>query len=668
MKDALNERLHVQTLNGDAVEEPPPYLKLLLSLGPRYVPHPHPPHFVPRLKAIRHECEELARTLGWSAFFEKKKRDGHHDEPDFRTSLPYKKLFRPKGTSLPIKVIEEIPESYSIIEAEVKRAEEDSLLCIDYLRSKPLYRRGIAFKSSLVDSYLRDTLVVGADKDGSSVCISKQTYMREVSNHMQSEVYRKLDGDTSIWEEKAKTWMEYLHILIRSAMPMKLEKVILNFLDQAKTPVLAKFYLSCKTHKSLSLNKKGGWASRPLVGLYRRCTTSASILLSIGGTILLKCDRDRDPLRTPLCDTRDVLTRLHHEDVQHFTRMSTVDFSSLYTTIKWSDVSLAYRYWHAWYKQDGKTMKVMSEEEAEFMDMFFTPMSMESFRMYNPLFPFSTLEYSPVLTIGEFLLHVIFTHCVFETPGLGVYVQLSGWAMGTNAAPTWANLVLRFYESRVPSPSSHVMTRFIDDGLVLHHPNVTREQLLHDIQSLYPPHLMVEFEAFNRMTNIPYMDLLIVKVKPLETSVYFKPTHTCSYIPWGSNTPRHVKLGWVTGECIRFLRLCSHEHYFNACWSRLQGALMRLGYPKHAWRKAPRQWSDKRRYVHDRGKVNEIVHAFRVPFHSSMPIPWAAMFSRIRYKLLPSIPSLQVRVTLKSSPNLRILFHARRMRALKEEL
>ena len=186
----------------------------------------------------------------------------------------------------------------------------------------------------------------------------------------------------------------------------------------------------------------------------------------------------------------------------------------------------------------------------------------------------------------------------------------------------------------------------------------------------YPPHLKVEFEAFSRMTSIPYVDLLIVKVKPLETSVYFKPTHTCSYIPWGSNTPRHVKLGWVTGECIRFLRLCSHEHYFNACWSRLQGALMCLGYPKHAWCKAPRQWSDKRRYVHDRGKVNEIeiVHVVRVPLHSSMPIPWAAMFSRIHYKLLPSIPSLQVRVNLQSSPNLRILFHTRRMRALKEEL
>ena len=47
-------------------------------MGPKYVPHPHPPHFVPRLKVIRHECEGLARTLGWSAFFEKKKREGLH--------------------------------------------------------------------------------------------------------------------------------------------------------------------------------------------------------------------------------------------------------------------------------------------------------------------------------------------------------------------------------------------------------------------------------------------------------------------------------------------------------------------------------------------------------------------------------------------------------------
>ena len=66
-----------------------------------------------------------------------------------------------------------------------------------------------------------------------------------------------------------------------------------------------------------------------------------------------------------------VAPQLNHHDVQHFTRMSTLDFSSLYTTIRWSDVSLAYRYWHQWYKQCGQSMDVMSDEEVGFMDMLF---------------------------------------------------------------------------------------------------------------------------------------------------------------------------------------------------------------------------------------------------------------------------------------------------------
>ena len=129
-------------------------------------------------------------------------------------------------------------------------------------------------------------------------------------------------------------------------------------------------------------------------------------------------------------------------------------------------------------------MKVMSEEEGKLIHMLFTPMSNEEFNVYNALFPFLILMHSPVLTIGEFLVHIVFTHCVFEAPGLGVYVQSSGWAMGTNAVPTWANLVLRFYECRVSCPPSHVMCCFIDDGFVLHHANVTRDHLLYEMQNL----------------------------------------------------------------------------------------------------------------------------------------------------------------------------------------
>ena len=187
------------------------------------------------------------------------------------------------------------------------------------------------------------------------------------------------------------------------------------------------------------------------------------------------------------------------------------------------------------------------------------------------------------------------------------------------------------------------------------------------MQRPYPSHLRVGIEHFNKETNIPFMDLLIVRLHPLKTSVYFKPTHTCSYIPWNSNTPRHVKVGWITAECIRFLRLCSHEEYFWMCWRRLKSALVRFRYPHHVYAKPPRMWADRDHYLKPKARTTEVVHVVRVPFHASMPIPWTALFTPIRSKFKKAIPDLQVRVTLKPSPNLRLLFHSRRMHALRRE-
>ena len=107
----------------------------------------------------------------------------------------------------------------------------------------------------------------------------------------------------------------------------------------------------------------------------------------------------------------------------------------------------------------------------------------------------------------------------------------------------------------------------------------------------------------------------------MKTSVYFKPTRTCSYILWNSNTPRHVKQGRIVAECIRFLRICSHEEFFCMCWSRVKGALVRLRYPKHTYHMPPRQWADRARYLGPRKRNTDMVHVVRVPFPSSMPIP-----------------------------------------------
>ena len=110
-------------------------------------------------------------------------------------------------------------------------------------------------------------------------------------------------------------------------------------------------------------------------------------------------------------------------------------------------------------------------EERAFMGMLFHSVPKEEFDFLCAHFPFFAMQYSPDLTVGECLLHIVFFHTVFETPGLGVFLQLIGFPMGTNCAPTWANLVLRFYE-RLRPLTDMLLFRFIDDGLVLHQPEV----------------------------------------------------------------------------------------------------------------------------------------------------------------------------------------------------
>ena len=122
------------------------------------------------------------------------------------------------------------------------------------------------------------------------------------------------------------------------------------------------------------------------------------------------------------------------------------------------------------------------------VEMFFTPLSHEDFVSVQPEFLFLTLAYHPSLTLGELLLHIIYTHVIMDVPGIGVFVQNHGWAMGTNAAPVWATLVLRMYEKRKPLPDHMCMSRFIDDGIVLHYAT-DPDDLVKHLHSVYPQKL-----------------------------------------------------------------------------------------------------------------------------------------------------------------------------------
>ena len=208
--------------------------------------------------------------------------------------------------------------------------------------------------------------------------------------------------------------------------------------------------------------------------------------------------------------------------------------------------------------------------------------------------------------------------------------------------------------------------RFIDDGLMFHPKKIT-PSLDSLLKSIYPPSLTFDILQRGVVAHVPFLDVLFITLHPLRHSVYWKPTHSDLYIPWHSNTPRSVKEGWVGGECIRFLRLCSHESYYKISWERLRGAIIGWGYPPSLTTKPKFLWNDKPKYINPKSheKKRSRIHAFRAPHHSAIPISFSRAV-RGFVNNLSFLPDVQLFATLQPPPNLVKLFHGWRTRALRK--
>ena len=85
------------------------------------------------------------------------------------------------------------------------------------------------------------------------------------------------------------------------------------------------------------------------------------------------------------------------------------------------------------YNCDRSTLHI-SKVELAFLDFGFTPINQFAMHELGCDLPYIDLKWYPP-TIVRALLHFVYMHTVFLSPGLGVYRQAQGWPMGTNAAP-----------------------------------------------------------------------------------------------------------------------------------------------------------------------------------------------------------------------------------------
>ena len=129
------------------------------------------------------------------------------------------------------------------------------------------------------------------------------------------------------------------------------------------------------------------------------------------------------------------------------------------------------------------------------------------------------------------------------------YLQLTGTAMGTISAPTYATLVVAYLEEKLytileieysPILSEYIRenwSRFLDDCFILLEGNtINPHDLLTIINSL---HKNIQFTMELSNEKIPFLDIMVNKSdEKIWMDTYSKPTDSKRYVPYNSCHPK----------------------------------------------------------------------------------------------------------------------------------
>ncbi|XP_071122593.1 uncharacterized protein [Mytilus edulis] len=131
------------------------------------------------------------------------------------------------------------------------------------------------------------------------------------------------------------------------------------------------------------------------------------------------------------------------------------------------------------------------------------------------------------------------------------YLQISGTAMGTKVAPTYATLVMGFLEDKMyQQVESEFDTafkvyvksewkRFLDDCFIILNKSHNLEKFHSLINTLHPS---IKFTIESSEQRLPFLDILILKNgTTLTTDIYYKKTDTHQYLNFHSCHPSHTK-------------------------------------------------------------------------------------------------------------------------------
>jgi hypothetical protein len=209
----------------------------------------------------------------------------------------------------------------------------------------------------------------------------------------------------------------------------------------------------------------------------------------------------------------------------------------------------------------------------------------EGIRKIKALLLSKKVEYNRACLIAD-LLDWVMKHNYFQYQG-NWYWQTCGTAMGSNVAPTFANLFVAFHEESLMKRKDinfpKVYFRYIDDVFFVW--RGTEEGLKKfqaTVNSLTPS---LEFNFVNKRTRTSFLDLEIYKGRrfketgTLDIRPYSKPGNPHLYTDPSTYQPNHIKYNWIQGECVRLVRNSSNEYRFNEALNLFKMNLLKRNYP-----------------------------------------------------------------------------------------
>ncbi|CAJ0931895.1 unnamed protein product [Ranitomeya imitator] len=471
--------------------------------------------------------------------------------------------FTLKGVGLHCKSNFQPPSRNHFVEAYVE------LVCGDVERLKKNFKSDRVNNLTTVE---RDTLrtladnplitIKPADKGGAVVVMDSTKYKAEILRQLDDgAVYERLSCNPTFRFQKE------LQLVISDSLAMGLiDHKLAEFLI-IESPVIPVLYVLPKIHKDL-YNPPG----RPIVS--GRGSLFNHVAIFLDRVLRIYATSAKSYIR----DTGDFLNKIENIIISDSTILASFDVVSLYTSI-----------------EHGKGLEAVSGMLSG------SDVAPECARL--------------ILTLLEFILRRNFF--LF---GDEFFLQLRGTAMGSNVAPTYANIYMAVLEDVFVYSSNlwrHVRAwwRYIDDIFVVWEGTSLELETFHGfLNQIYPE---LQFTLTQSTTQIQFLDTLVYKAgSRLETDIFIKTTDRNGLLAFDSNHPRRMVGSLPWSQLLRVRRIVSDEERIDLRLSEMCNKFIARGYPpREVIKYKNKAYNCSRASIRNKTRVGSIVD--RIPFVST---------------------------------------------------